>query len=384
MNKPAKILLATTLLVFAAAGFYYAWMAPAKKPSTSGSAPVVVRRDPVGAKVPAESAGRDLRETASMDRAAMPTPVPAPAANTATAAPPAPGAPEGFRAANAPAGTLPDRLEGFDKAPAGDTGTVTTTTRPAAAPSPSAAPGATPATPAGGTAVPAPLPPLPAPSGGVAAPARTVVPPAAKPATPASPAKPAETTYTVKAGDSLAGIWKQLTGSERGWEKLQTANPGLDPSRLKIGQVLKVPPFETAAPASPAASASAGPGDYVVKEGDTLSSIAAEKLGASKRWKEIYDANKAAIGADPAALKVGMKLSIPGQSPAKPALPAKPAGGTPATPTTPASPVTVPPALPSLPGPGNPAPAGAGASPAPGSSTPPAAPGTQPPAPRSP
>jgi nucleoid-associated protein YgaU len=373
MNKPAKILLATTLLVFAAAGFYYAWMAPAKKPATSTSAPVVVRRDPMGAKVPAETAGRDLRETASMDRAAMPTPVPAPAATPDPAAGSS-AAPEGFRATSAPAGTLPVRIEGFEIAPAGDSGAAIT--RPAAATAPAAGSVTTPP-PAGGAATP--LPPLPAPAGGAAAPSRPTPPPVAKPAPPAAPAKPVETTYTVKAGDSLAGIWKQLTGGERGWEKLQAANPGLDPSRLKIGQTLKVPPFEPVAPATATTVTPAGPGEYVVKEGDTLSSIAAEKLGASKRWKEIYDANKGTIGPDPAALKLGMKLAIPGQTPAKPAPPAKSVGTTPAAPSTP---VTVPPALPSLPTPGNPAPGSGAAPPASGSTTPPVAPGT--PAPRSP
>lgn len=185
----------------------------------------------------------------------------------------------------------------------------------------------------------------------------------------------------MKPGDSLAGIWKQLTGSERGWEKLQAANPGLDPTRLKIGQVLKVPAFEAAAPTTPAAPVTAGPGEHVVKEGDTLSSIAADKLGAAKRWKEIYDANKATIGPDPAALKLGMKLVIPGGV-AKPTTP--PATTRPAT-TPPASPpVTVPPALPPLPPPS--APSGGSVPPAPGSTGVPPSPGsgsTPPPAPRS-
>jgi nucleoid-associated protein YgaU len=390
MKKPAKILLATALLAFAAAGFYYAWMSPAKKPATPASAPPIVRRDPVGPKVPAETAGRDLRESATMDRAAMPTPVPTPApmASGAASNPDgaraassgAAGTPEGFRATSAPAGSLPDRLEGFDKAPAGENSSVTTTTRPQTTPPPagSSATGA----PAAGN--PAPLPPLPSPGGAVtprpaSVPPTTMPPATPAPAKPMAPVKPAETTYTVKAGDSLSGIWKQLTGSERGWERLQAANPGLDPSRLKIGQVLKVPPFEASAPA--ATPVVAGPGDYIVKEGDTLSSIAAERLGASKRWKEIYDANKATIGPDPAALKLGMKLVIPGQVPAKPTTPAAPmppSGTKPATSGGTPPPVSMPPALPSMPGPGTPPPAATPSADSKGGG-----PGNPPPAPRS-
>ena len=386
MKKPAKILLATALLVFAAAGFYYAWMSPAKKPASSAPSPLVVRRDPVGPRVPAETAGRDLRESATMDRAAMPTPVPAPASGAASnaeatraASSGAAGLPEGFRATSAPAGSLPDRLEGFDKAPAGETGSVTTTTRPQTTPPPAGAPATGAPAPAAGN--PAPLPPLPSPGSSVN-PRPASTPPAAMPPAPVkptAPVKPVETTYTVKAGDSLSSIWKQLTGSERGWEKLQSANPGLDPSRLKIGQVLKVPPFEASAPA--AAPVVAGPGDYIVKEGDTLSSIAADRLGASKRWKEIYDANKSAIGADPAALKVGMKLVIPGQTPARPAAPVTPAAPASTKPAATGSnppPVTMPPALPSMPGPGTPPPA---STPSPDSKG--GAPGSPPPAPRS-
>ena len=35
MNKPAKLLVAVAVLAFAAAGLYYAWLAPAKKASTT-------------------------------------------------------------------------------------------------------------------------------------------------------------------------------------------------------------------------------------------------------------------------------------------------------------------------------------------------------------
>ncbi|HBN07567.1 MAG TPA: hypothetical protein DD435_02605 [Cyanobacteria bacterium UBA8530] len=72
-----------------------------------------------------------------------------------------------------------------------------------------------------------------------------------------------------------------------------------------------VKPTETAKPTEP----------YSVKAGDSLSKIAKEQLGDANRWREIYDLNKATIGANPNKLSIGMKLNVP----AKPAEAAKPA-----------------------------------------------------------
>jgi len=49
---------------------------------------------------------------------------------------------------------------------------------------------------------------------------------------------------------------------------------------------------------------------YVVRAGDTLRSIAVSTYGNEARWREIYRANRAAIG-DPDVLVVGTTLTIP-------------------------------------------------------------------------
>lgn len=54
--------------------------------------------------------------------------------------------------------------------------------------------------------------------------------------------------------------------------------------------------------------------NYVVKEGDTLSSIAEELLHDPKRWKEIYEANGGIID-DPNVIQAGMTLKIPTEEP---------------------------------------------------------------------
>ena len=124
--------------------------------------------------------------------------------------------------------------------------------------------------------------------------------------------------YTVKSGDTLSSIASAWFGSSSKWQKIAAANPSVDPGKLRIGQTLRMPAREMAAglpnptPAGRAAAAGVS-SDYTVKSGDTLSSIAARTMGKAASWKEIYDANKVAIGSNPAALKIGMKLRIPGK-----------------------------------------------------------------------
>ena len=53
--------------------------------------------------------------------------------------------------------------------------------------------------------------------------------------------KPAE-TYTIAARDSLARIASRLYKDERQWRAIAKVNPGLDPRRLRVGQVITLPP----------------------------------------------------------------------------------------------------------------------------------------------
>lgn len=66
---------------------------------------------------------------------------------------------------------------------------------------------------------------------------------------------------------------------------------------------------------------------YVVKSGENLRRISSELYGDPSHWKEIYEANKAAIGPEDAELKPGMRLTLPPKetlAPPKPAAPATP------------------------------------------------------------
>ncbi len=349
MNKPAKLLVAVAVLAFAAAGLYYAWLAPAKKASTTPTVKLT-RQDQEGPAVPAETAGRDLRESPTMPASAMPTPVPTTSAPIAPAGVPASAFADpkpastvpGFVPANEPIKPLPTSgVPGFTPATTTTSAVITTggasapaatapavpapaapvTTAPAATPAASPAPtdmGGTPAVkpsaaPTGAyPSAPAALPALPAPGKPAAVPASTPTP---------APKSTKVDTYTVKDGDTIASIWRSITGNERGWEKLLVANPGVDASRLKIGQVLKVPDFAptgtsgaTQTSSTASTTKASGATTYTVESGDTLHRIANKVYGDSKLWNQIYEANKSTIGSDPAVLKVGMKLQIPAKS----------------------------------------------------------------------
>lgn len=108
------------------------------------------------------------------------------------------------------------------------------------------------------------------------------------------------TEYTVAKGDSFYTIGRKFGVSIKA---MQDANPGVDSTRLKIGQKLNVP---SAVPRETAVVESAGGGEttYTVRSGDTLMKIA-------KQYGTTYKAIKAANGLTTDRIRVGQKLRIP-------------------------------------------------------------------------
>jgi preprotein translocase subunit SecG len=75
-------------------------------------------------------------------------------------------------------------------------------------------------------------------------PSAAAKPPATAPKVTMEPAKPATAspvTYTIGRGDTLATIATKLYGDPKKWTAIAQANPGLNPDRVKVGQVLKLP-----------------------------------------------------------------------------------------------------------------------------------------------
>jgi nucleoid-associated protein YgaU len=127
------------------------------------------------------------------------------------------------------------------------------------------------------------------------------------------PAAPSGTrSYTVKNGDTLGAIAARELGTSTRWTEIQTLNGNLDPKKLRAGMTLQLPGGKSVASATPANSTArkpaAGGSSYVVKNGDTLSKIAARELGDADRWTEIRDLNP---GLEPQKLKVGASLVMP-------------------------------------------------------------------------
>ncbi len=140
--------------------------------------------------------------------------------------------------------------------------------------------------------------------------------------------------YVVAKGDSLAKIAKKNGVTLKA---LQAANPGVVPTKLKVGQKLTIPAggktsADAAAP-SVAAGGDTGSASYTVKSGDTLTKIA-KKNGTTA--KAIQSAN----GLTTTKIKVGQKLKIP--SKAEAAAPAAPAPVADTTPAPALPPVAVP------------------------------------------
>jgi LysM repeat protein len=163
---------------------------------------------------------------------------------------------------------------------------------------------------------------------------------ATTPAVPETPPAPAVATgateYTIVKGDILAKIAKEFHVSVKA---ITDANPGLEATKLKIGQKIHIP--APSAPAAPTASGTA-PSDtasvagapvYTVKSGDNLTKIATQH-GVSIK------ALRAANSLKTDSIKVGQKLKIPAKvsapatTPTAPAEPV-PTSGTSVPPTTP-------------------------------------------------
>lgn len=151
---------------------------------------------------------------------------------------------------------------------------------------------------------------------------------------------PAAQTHAVAKGDSFYSIAKLYHTTMKA---VADANPGVDSTKLKIGQTLNIP-----AAAAPVATGDVAPASgveaassqiYTVKSGDNLSKIALQKGTTVK-------ALRAANNLKTDRIKVGDKLKIPGKAvvpvpveaapvvpPAAPVVPpvAPPPGGLPLT-----------------------------------------------------
>jgi len=119
-------------------------------------------------------------------------------------------------------------------------------------------------------------------------------------------------TYTVREGDTLSSIAIAVFGTERRWVDIAQANPTIDPTRLQVDQVIKLPGRQEIEAADRVTQPAPGlVVEYIIRPNDNLSSIAQQYYGDPTRWRYIYNANRDKIGGNPDILTVGMKIEIP-------------------------------------------------------------------------
>ncbi|MSR43799.1 MAG: LysM peptidoglycan-binding domain-containing protein [Phycisphaerales bacterium] len=296
MTRGAKIVVFSVVGLLAFAAFYYGYLAPSPSNSTEASAPRV-------------------NESSTLTQA--PASVLSPAAGVGTL--PA-----------IPIATPNSALSG----PAFAASTNTPSTTPSTTVMPKTAIVSSPTAAGGGTALPtAPTSFSPAtigttnsvalsPSQANATQSSRPAPvrPATVTVTTAKPKDTAYTSYTVKSGDTLTGIAGEWFRDTNKWTMIADANPGINPSSLKVGQKINLPARAGLAAERPTVSSAKPPievsgptatSKHVVVAGETLGSIAGKVYGNRTSWKQIYDANKTLIGSDPSRIQVGMALVIP-------------------------------------------------------------------------
>lgn len=148
---------------------------------------------------------------------------------------------------------------------------------------------------------------------GTSTPANTGTAPMTPGATTTTPAAAGE--YTVAKGDTFATIAKKSGVTTKA---LMEANPGVEPTRLKVNQKIHVPAQTAVSSTAPATGGAASPAPatidtatgqqiYVVKSGDNLTTIA-KQYGTSVKAIRVANSLKSD------SLKVAQKLKIPARA----------------------------------------------------------------------
>jgi len=123
--------------------------------------------------------------------------------------------------------------------------------------------------------------------------------------------------HTVVEADNFWVIADKYYGHGKYWTLIKDANPGVDSTKLRPGDVLKIPPLPKT-PVRPSLVTRSTPGTltrsisgssiYTVKSGDSYWKIAKDQYGNGSLYLVIQQANKDIAPED---LKPGQKITIP-------------------------------------------------------------------------
>lgn len=143
------------------------------------------------------------------------------------------------------------------------------------------------------------------------APLTPVTPPGPQPPPPDPVAPTGFTEHTILKGDTFASLGQKY---KIGYKAIADANPGVDPTKLKLGQKVRIPPPRTMVvnARTPAGLGTGAPDNggekiHIVKSGDRLFTIA-KTYGVTV--KEIQTANNMPT----TGIRVGQKLKIPSRA----------------------------------------------------------------------
>lgn len=285
MSNGARLAALVVVVAVAAVGLYFAFVTPSAAPATSGAS--MSSTDSI--------ASLDAPATPGLDASSPGAP---PAEAFGGPSSPMAGGPEALTLGPADASTTGSTA-------GSPTGTATSGTTTSAGMSTTSTANASPTSPkpvvpTGTTTATGPVPTNFDP--------RTVV------ADPAMPATAGSRSYVIKSGDTLEAIARAQLGDGQKWRQIASANPGINPNNLKVGQSITIPEGGVEAPRAAGSVGTATPVEgnaYTVQKGDTLVALSRKFYGGDGEWKRILEANRSLLKGDPASLKPGMKLTIP-------------------------------------------------------------------------
>jgi nucleoid-associated protein YgaU len=102
-------------------------------------------------------------------------------------------------------------------------------------------------------------------------------------------------------------VSEKSTRNTKNTKKSTTESTSESTTKKSTKKATPSKPAETPARGTNNASRGTSRGDYTVREGDTLSGIAAEH---GTTWRKIYAANESVIGTDPDLIVPGQQLDL--------------------------------------------------------------------------
>jgi nucleoid-associated protein YgaU len=130
---------------------------------------------------------------------------------------------------------------------------------------------------------------------------------------------PSFVEHTVTASDgSLEEISRRFYGTPDHWRAIARANPLMDPERVTVGRVIRIPADPTNVQGrvdDPSPGSEAGPRepvDYVVLDGESLSTISQQFYGTTAHARRIFEHNRQRLKLKSMdSIRAGQTLVIP-------------------------------------------------------------------------